>query len=611
MALRSSDDRSVETGLYPGIASRRQFLRTLTGGALAVSALPLLSAACGPAASTPAAATPGGATSTVATNVAPATTAPTLAAARTATSSSASGLPTYSPYANKPNPDFPSKGPQFEDGYLNYPANPVKSQPATPPGSGSTILATLVGLYPPPTPVDQNPAWQAVNKALNVDFRFDVVPLADYVAKVGTLMAGGANDLPDILCFFSAPTTAVPNVPAYLQHSAADLTPYLAGDAIKDYPSLAAIPTYAWRNSGAVINGHVYGVPLERWSAGGSQLLKNTQMWDAHVGEGYVPKSADDFKRVLQELTQPDRNVWGFGGFQGAAYNLSSFFVQVFGAPNNWMLDSSGKLVKDIETDQYKQAVGYVRELVSAGVMDPDSDTISSQTAYRDTFLAGKLASAVQAFGNNWFDVWSKGQKASPRVDYLLVDPFPAQPGAAPVTYLGAGYNSLATLKAASPERIQEILRVMNWLAAPFGSQEDLLLTDGLAGTHYNLDANGNPVTTPAWNADVNNVPWRYVVQHPQVIYFPGAPDFVKLEYNAEQSLLPPGVADPSLGLPSPTNDAKGTKLNLGVLDTLGDLVAGRRPLSDYDPMVKDWQSNGGEQIRAEFQQQLASRPHS
>ena len=567
---------------------RRHLLKHLTGGVLALSSVSVLSAACAPA--VPA--------------------SPTTAAPATATSATTntSGLPTYLPPANKPKADLPSKGPLYEDGYLTYPSNPVKAQSGDAPGSGSTIVATLVGLYPPPTPVDQNPAWQAVNKALNVDFRFNIVPLADYTAKIGALMAGG-TDLPDILCFFSAPSTSIPNVPAYLQHSGADLTPYLAGDAIKNYPNLAAIPTYAWQNSGAVINGHVYGIPLERPTPGGNQLFKNTELWDARIGKDVTPKSADDFKRVLKELTHPESNAWGFGGFQGAAFLVGAYFVQMFGAPNNWSLDSSGKLVKDIETDQYKQAVAYVRDLVDAGVTHPDSATTPSQTAYRDMFVAGKIATAVQAFGNNWFDVWTKGQKAEPKVDFLMVDPFPAQEGAKPITYLGAGYNSLATLKAASADRIKEILRVMNWLAAPFGSQEDLLLTNGLAGTHYNLDASGNPVATPAWNAEVNNVPWRYVVQHPQVIYYPGAGDFVKLEYGAEQALIPPGLADPSLGVASATNDAKGTKLNLAIMDTLGDLVAGRRPLSDYDQMVKDWQSNGGEQIRTEFQQQIASSP--
>ena len=42
---------------------------------------------------------------------------------------------------------------------------------------------------------------------------------------------------------------AAPNLPDFFKARCADLTPYLSGDAAKDYPNLAAIPTYAWNNS--------------------------------------------------------------------------------------------------------------------------------------------------------------------------------------------------------------------------------------------------------------------------------------------------------------------------------------------------------------------------
>ena len=44
------------------------------------------------------------------------------------------------------------------------------------------------------------------------------------------------------------------------------------------------------------------------------------------------------------------------------------FFAAMFGAPNNWGLDASGKLVKDIETPQYKEAMVYVRDLIVVGL---------------------------------------------------------------------------------------------------------------------------------------------------------------------------------------------------------------------------------------------------
>jgi putative aldouronate transport system substrate-binding protein len=66
-------------------------------------------------------------------------------------------------------------------------------------------------------------------------------------------------------------------------------------------------------------------------------------------------------------------------------------------------------------------------------------------------------------------------------------------------------------------------------------------------------------------------------------------------------------VSDPTLGMFSPTLGAKGAVINRTMLDGITDVVAGRRPIAEYDQLVKEWQSAGGEQIRKELQDQLAA----
>jgi len=41
--------------------------------------------------------------------------------------------------------------------------------------------------------------------------------------------------------------------------------------------------------------------------------------------------------------------------------------------------------------------------------------------------------------------------------------------------------------------------------------------------------------------------------------------------------------------------------------DGMTDIVAGRRPLAEFDQMVKDWQAGGGDQIRKELLDALSS----
>jgi putative aldouronate transport system substrate-binding protein len=101
-------------------------------------------------------------------------------------------------------------------------------------------------------------------------------------------------------------------------------------------------------------------------------------------------------------------------------------------------------------------------------------------------------------------------------------------------------------------------------------------------------------------------VNWKYHVQHPQVAYATGVPTYAQLATDYEKIAIPVGIVDPTWGLSSATNEKSGVSLNQTMLDALTDITAGRRPLSDYDQALADWQNNGGNQIRKEFQQALA-----
>jgi putative aldouronate transport system substrate-binding protein len=461
------------------------------------------------------------------------------------------------------------------------------------------------GLYPPATPLEQNVAWQEINKRLNANIQFSVVPPADYTPKLATLMAGG--DYPDLINLFGG-LGAAANVPAFLQQAGADLTAYLSGDAIKTYPNLAALPTFAWRNSGSVIAGRLWMVPISRPSVS-SLMVKNSTIWDQEIGPDYTPKNADDFKRVLLQLTQPSASRWAIGTFQAALSGPFeiAWFASLFGAPNNWRRDPDGKLVKDYESPEFKEAVGYVRDLIAASVFYPDSLTTTSAPAAMTNLVSGKCVLSVRSLGLDWTDGYQQGQHLDPPQTFGFLRHFAAHDGAKPVFFLGTGYGAGTMLKKAAPERIKELLAILNWTAAPFGSQEDLLLAYGVQGAHYTLDTNANPVTTDQWTGDAYNMPWRYMAQHPQVMYNAKYPDITRLQAAAESALIPLGVADATLGYYSPSNNAKGISLKLRFNDGLTEILQGSRPVSDLDQLVQDWQSGGGEDIRKEYLDAMAA----
>ena len=186
------------------------------------------------------------------------------------------------------------------------------------------------------------------------------------------MMAG--NDVPDIIHLYFGITGAFvpPGTAEFVKKTCQDLTQFLAGDAIKDYPNLAAIPTYAWTNSACVIDGALYSWPIHRYLGGLNYFFKNTDMWNQKIGADTAPKDAADLKKIITELNDPSNNVWGFGA-QITGRNGYLGFAQMFGAPNAWGLDASGKVVRDRETEQFKASIAYYRDLWTSGLMWPDA----------------------------------------------------------------------------------------------------------------------------------------------------------------------------------------------------------------------------------------------
>jgi putative aldouronate transport system substrate-binding protein len=519
-----------------------------------------------------------------------------------------SPYPSYVPVTNGPKPDYHTDDPRFDDGFDNYPANPIKAI-SEKPGTGGTINILNRAYFPQPTPFEQNPTWQEVNRQINANMAINVIPGPDYQTKFVTTMAG--DDLPDIMHIYNGYALA-PNLQGFFKAKCADLTPYLAGDAAKDYPYLAAIPTYAWKNSVSAIDGQLFMIPIQRhlpiFPGFGGYFFANTEIWNKEIGEGSIPKNADDLKRILIQLTKPQENRWGIGNSgvasnagEGGPFGLSTY-AAMFGAPHNWKLDGSGKLIRNRETAEYKAAVGFLRDLIAAGVFPPDVATI---TQSRPQHAQGRFVMAVDGYGNSWIDLLRQGSQFGHR--FHMIKPFAATDGGKPQAFLSHGFVSMNVLKKASPDRIKELLRVMNFLAAPFGSQEDLLLSYGLQGQDYALDPKGNPVPTSEGIARASYVPWRYIAQHPWVNFQADLPGFAKASHEAQQALLPISVSDPTDGYFSATAWAKGQTADVRFQDGMIDIILGRRQLSEYDDLVKAWQTEAGEQVRKEFMDSMAA----
>jgi putative aldouronate transport system substrate-binding protein len=174
-----------------------------------------------------------------------------------------------------------------------------------------------------------------------------------------------------------------------------------------------------------------------------------------------------------------------------------------------------------------------------------------------------------------------------------VVPPFSAGGKAKPAYWTGPGYFGFVLLKKASADRLKEVLGVLNYFAAPFGSAEHLLINYGIENVHCHLDDNGNPSLTDQGKAQNTNY-WTFIQQPPQVPFNPNDKDCARVLEGDEKAELAVAIA--------------GTVLSQTFYDAVSDIIFGRRPFSDCESVVADWRSSGGDQICAEYHAAIASR---
>jgi putative aldouronate transport system substrate-binding protein len=151
------------------------------------------------------------------------------------------------------------------------------------------------------------------------------------------------------------------------------------------------------------------------------------------------------------------------------------------------------------------------------------------------------------------------------------------------------------------------LLRVANFFAAPFGSQEWLLNYFGVKDTDFSFNAEGAPVLTDQGRLELTAV-WRYV-SSPAYALFSAyrSQEFAQVSYAAEQAMIAAMEVDPTLGLHSPTAAGQGQLAQDALIAGAAEIVLSRRPLSDLDGLVAEWRQNVGDKIRGEFQDALAA----
>lgn len=496
----------------------------------------------------------------------------------------------------------PSKVANVGPAWTEYP-QPYVSVPE-PPGSGGTVTTFQILFSSPPPPMNNNPWWQELNKRLNVTWQPTLADSPDYAAKLLTLAASGS--FPDIT-YINFNQNGLYNGAGFMKFISEgafhDLTPYLTGNALKKFPNLAGLPAITWK--GSSFEGKIYGCPYPIQAVNG-QIGMYRKDWAQKLGVDN-PKNADEVARMFLAFTHEDPNGNG-GKTWGIDTPRESMWNGMFRVPNNWRLNKNGSLTKDFETPEFEAALHWARNLWAKGAFYPDALTITLNQE-ESLIESGKTGFFTQGgwgfFGNQPGTMYSLAKQNNPAANCAPWIP-PGHDGGKPAQFLGSasyGFGAIpSTIK--DEKRILELIGLMNYCSAPFGSEEFTFLYHGIEGQMYNM-VNGAPVGVTNGNQNWGNG-LNYLCGQGEINYFyANQPGFARTIQGIQEQEIETAVTDPTLNLYSPTWVQQGANLITLQQNAYNSILSGNKPMSYLKTAISDWKSQGGDRARKEFQQAL------
>ncbi len=448
-------------------------------------------------------------------------------------------------------------------------------------GGRVTIMSPFWGS----PPKEDNAYYKAMNDLIGVDVVWQNQDGNTYDQKLGAVLA--SSEVPDVVVVPGWNMTG--RIPSAIIGKFADLGPYLSGDAVKEYPNLAAIPTDAWQRS--IFGGKLRGLPMPSSYVTGIVPLYRQDIFEK---EGYeVPRSCDDFMALAKDATNAKAKRWACLDMKWTAFH--AFGVLSGNEKSLGWNEVDGKLVYRIETDEYLEALEWTRKLFAAGVVHPDAKLGKSNAADPGPkFAAGEFLIYNQD-SSQWWSRTAEQAVQNPEFRIWGMDIW-GHDGGDPTLWAQNPAGIFAFVnKNASKSVIRDVLAVANTTAAPYGTKEYMATNYGVEGTHYTVK-DGVPTKTEQGNIDVMNA-YVMVASPAPTIAHPDFPEVAKGQVEWQQRMGAFTKKSTFYGMQI-VEPARWTNLSNDFEQLEDDVIRGRKKISDMQQAVSDWRNKGGDKLR-------------
>lgn len=487
-------------------------------------------------------------------------------------------------------PEGQSNGPESSDAPADDNAKKV------------TITAMTFKYGDVPATDASRPGIKLINERFNIDYQLNMIPQGSYSEKVSAVLASGS--LPDMIKFEGG--DAWNRYPKFAAQGA-----FLQLDEFIDqYPNFKNVPDYVFEQF--KVDGKIYAIPTYAPKAGFAVMVRKD--WLDNLGL-QVPTSYEELKQIALAFTKddPDRN--GKNDTYGIALGKDinpKLNMGTYWDPAAWYhKDEQGRFIPGTIGPGFRNTIQMLADLYKEGAVTKDFVALDWGNTNKE-FYSGKAGIFIAAV-NGMSEAYMEGLLAiHPDAQFVALEAFEAPDGSRGWT-AGRGYSGFNVISAKvgkDPVKLKRILELLNfsrtfyppdqrvpenedydWYLGKLGAAYDMV--DGKAQFKDNAAADSlSPsqflpdIPFPAKDTD-NNYPAGYKLPIMQELTR-------KLETHHSESKW---YANPNYVVMSPTEIAKGAELTQFLLDEQTKMITGQRPVSEWDQMVEEWKSKGGEDI--------------
>jgi ABC-type glycerol-3-phosphate transport system substrate-binding protein len=463
-----------------------------------------------------------------------------------------------------------------------------------------------------PAGVDPSDNWliNIVEKYANVDLELEIPNYTDFATKCNLLLASG--NLPDIVhSWIIADMVKAADAGAFL-----DLKAYY--DKSPQMQKVCPPLNFEITRSGTT-TGRYWAIPMNAvgmepgWGIIVNQNLIN-QYNDGKYPEdvqGYL----DWFKKIKAGIPDSIPYASRVSG-NNLFVNSASIFAMYGGYPM-WTSWKNGKLVRNIEIPEMREAVAVYRQMYKDGILDkefatnpPDAyfqklanKSVATQTNSIDQLVpgVGTVLEAAKKAGTPFIEwVFAPALKRyPPGVDAKFIslqsmDVFP----------INTAHRTAISAKTKYPAQAWKVLE-------GFASDE---LRDaqawGREGKEYNVVGGKRVPTGRLYFNDINDPDSHYWTLHTGIIwgFWPTevkyevqrlkAPAEFQRAYDSSRWLVANGKANglaPGNFLPTmPEINAKAGEADAAIAQMMAKTISGEATMDDFDAMLKDWKQKYG-----------------